>query len=221
MVRVSVAVSRPQTRASSSVRVTVQARLGHATAAETLDTYSHLWPDSADRTRDAVDTVLKILRTNCGLNTPREDKSPGQRAIDDEPACKPDSVRRARARPTAIHLGPTSPSTSVRPTRRLGRAALERLRTTDRSPPILALLRVGFAEPSGSPRTLVVSYTAVSPLPAPPRRAGGLFSVALSRGSPRVGVTHHPALWSPDFPRRRVRRPVTATVRPARRHRQE
>ena len=29
---------------------------------------------------------------------------------------------------------------------------------------------------------------------------GGLFSVALSRGSPRVGVTHHPALWSPDFP---------------------
>jgi len=34
------------------------------------------------------------------------------------------------------------------------------------------------------------------------RRPGGLFSVALSRGSPRVGVTHHPALWSPDFPRR-------------------
>ena len=29
---------------------------------------------------------------------------------------------------------------------------------------------------------------------------GGLLSVALSRGSPRVGVTHHPALWSPDFP---------------------
>lgn len=37
---------------------TVQARLGHATAAETLDTYSHLWPDSDDRTRDAIDSVL-------------------------------------------------------------------------------------------------------------------------------------------------------------------
>lgn len=37
---------------------TVQTRLGHATAAETLDTYSHLWPDSDDRTREAVDTVL-------------------------------------------------------------------------------------------------------------------------------------------------------------------
>ena len=37
---------------------TVQARLGHASAAETLDTYSHLWPDSDDRTREAVDLVL-------------------------------------------------------------------------------------------------------------------------------------------------------------------
>lgn len=37
---------------------TVQARLGHASAVETLDTYSHLWPDSDDRTRDAIDTVL-------------------------------------------------------------------------------------------------------------------------------------------------------------------
>ena len=37
---------------------TVQARLGHATAAETLDTYSHIWPGSDDRTRDAIDNVL-------------------------------------------------------------------------------------------------------------------------------------------------------------------
>jgi len=44
-------------RAGESVKV-VQARLGHATAAETLDTYSHLWPDSEDRTREAIDAVL-------------------------------------------------------------------------------------------------------------------------------------------------------------------
>jgi integrase len=37
---------------------TVQSRLGHASAAETLDTYSHLWPDSDDRTREAVDAYL-------------------------------------------------------------------------------------------------------------------------------------------------------------------
>jgi hypothetical protein len=30
----------------------------HASASETLDTYSHLWPDSEDRTRQAVDSVL-------------------------------------------------------------------------------------------------------------------------------------------------------------------
>jgi integrase len=36
----------------------VQARLGHASAAETLDTYSHLWPDSDDKTREAVDAYL-------------------------------------------------------------------------------------------------------------------------------------------------------------------
>ena len=36
----------------------VQRRLGHKSAVETLDTYSHLWPDSEDRTREAVDAVL-------------------------------------------------------------------------------------------------------------------------------------------------------------------
>ena len=40
-----------------SVKV-VQDRLGHATAAETLNTYAHLWPDSEDRTREAVDEML-------------------------------------------------------------------------------------------------------------------------------------------------------------------
>jgi integrase len=46
-------------RPGESVKV-VQKRLGHATAAETLDTYSHLWPDSEDRTREATYSVLGI-----------------------------------------------------------------------------------------------------------------------------------------------------------------
>ena len=33
------------------------------------------------------------------------------------------------------------------------------------------------------------------------RAIGGLFSVALSVELPRLGVTQHRALWSPDFPR--------------------
>jgi integrase len=36
----------------------VQKRLGHQSAMETLDTYGHLWPDSDDETRSAVDHVL-------------------------------------------------------------------------------------------------------------------------------------------------------------------
>lgn len=36
----------------------VQARLRHASASTTLNTYGHLWPDSDDRTRTAVETVL-------------------------------------------------------------------------------------------------------------------------------------------------------------------
>ncbi len=37
-----------------SVKV-VPANLGHANATETLGTYSHLWPDSEDESRAAVD----------------------------------------------------------------------------------------------------------------------------------------------------------------------
>jgi integrase len=44
-------------RHGENVKV-VQSRLGHKNAVETLNVYSHLWPDSEDRTREAVDTVL-------------------------------------------------------------------------------------------------------------------------------------------------------------------
>ena len=33
--------------------------LRHSSAVTTLNTYSHLWPDSDDRTRAAVDAVLR------------------------------------------------------------------------------------------------------------------------------------------------------------------
>ena len=72
---------------------TVQARLGHASAAETLDTYSHLWPDSEDRTRDAVDAVLlDVPRPSRGLTVRHHRKRPGHRRGGGESACTPDSV---------------------------------------------------------------------------------------------------------------------------------
>ena len=36
----------------------VQARLRHARAKTTLDTYGHLWPDTDESTRAAIDAVL-------------------------------------------------------------------------------------------------------------------------------------------------------------------
>lgn len=51
----------------------VLARLGHASAAETLDTYSHLWPDSEDETRDAIDGALG---TQLGHKRLRNDDNP-------------------------------------------------------------------------------------------------------------------------------------------------
>ncbi len=50
---------------------------------------------------------------------------------------------------------------------------------------------------------------------------GGLFSVALSCESPRLAVSQHPALWSPDLPRpgRLPRNRRAAATRPARRRR--
>jgi hypothetical protein len=109
--------------------------------------------------------------------------------VDGESADRRDSVQPLRALVT-IHL---SGLPGDAPLSRGGRATRF---------PRLALLRVGFTEPIGSPRSLVRSYRTVSPLPVRTRRSviGGLLSVALSCESPRLAVSQHPALWSPDLP---------------------
>ena len=56
-------------RHGASVKV-VQSRLGHATAAETRNTYTHLWPDDEDRTRTAIDAAWHDL-----ANYPRTSES--------------------------------------------------------------------------------------------------------------------------------------------------
>ena len=79
----------------------------------------------------------------------------------------------------------------MRPTRWLGRAAFKRQ-------------LYGLA-PDGVYRAATVTRRAGGLLPHPFTLThrypmGGLLSVALSRGSPRVAVSHRPALWSPDVP---------------------
>jgi hypothetical protein len=48
---------------------TVQARLRHASAKTTLDTYGHIWPDRDESTRTAVDTVLTAHLTEQRRNS--------------------------------------------------------------------------------------------------------------------------------------------------------
>ncbi|GAC1535032.1 MAG: hypothetical protein NVS3B12_16610 [Acidimicrobiales bacterium] len=45
-------------RSGASVKV-IQPRLGHSSAKTTLDVYGHLFPDEEDRTRTAVDAMLR------------------------------------------------------------------------------------------------------------------------------------------------------------------
>jgi hypothetical protein len=58
--------------------------------AAVLDTYSHLWPDSVDRTRAAVDAVL--LADSMRTSGWSPDVLAGHRYAVDELACKPDTV---------------------------------------------------------------------------------------------------------------------------------
>ena len=102
----------------------------------------------------------------------QSDVSAGQRPVSDldgpprtqaadESACKPGSVPAPEAHGTAIPLGLPLPTASCGLPGSSG--------GPPSSAPCLTLLRVGFAEPPGSPRALVVSYTTVSPLPAAAR----------------------------------------------------
>ncbi|MGB3764011.1 MAG: hypothetical protein WA966_12400 [Ornithinimicrobium sp.] len=69
---------------------TVQARLGHASAVETFDTYPHLWPDSDDRTREAIDLVLRGPSVD-QLRTEKPTKSvfAAQKVVEEGPVCRP------------------------------------------------------------------------------------------------------------------------------------
>jgi integrase len=54
---------------------TVQKRLGHSSAAITLDTYAHLWPDADDRTRDAIQRALGAKMDDAADNSRTGERS--------------------------------------------------------------------------------------------------------------------------------------------------
>ena len=49
----------------------IQARLGHATISETMDTYGHLFPDSEELGRGVIDAVLCSAEAEQGRNKAR------------------------------------------------------------------------------------------------------------------------------------------------------
>ncbi len=86
---------------------TVQARLGHASSAKTLDTYSHLWPHSDDRTREAIDSVLRRPITEVGQLLLTRRFRGVRRGKRDEPACRPGRYKRGLetdGKPRKVHL---------------------------------------------------------------------------------------------------------------------
>jgi len=112
---------------------------------------------------------------------------------------KPSSVsRRGRPRHDGDHSSrtPVAGTSHQRPTQ--GHRAGSPSAPCGASPLYAVLLRVGFAMPLALPSA---RWALTPPFhPYGPRRARGLFSVALSSRFPSPGVTRHPALWSSDFP---------------------
>ena len=122
-----------------------------------------------------------------------------QHAVDDDPQVIPANpytrIKKGVSRPVGrvlcsrsrgaavIHLGLPLPTASCGLPASIGRAALDRSR---REPlvPLLTLLRVGFTKPPQSPAALVVSYTAVSPLPRVPDAGRSVFCGTVPRVTP-------------------------------------
>src|SRR5688500_6242107 len=145
---------------------------------------SHGGPAASRRARTLTAGSLPETRPTASRGTGAGQKASGQGWTTDESACTPGSVhgRLAASRWAVIHLGLPLPAGSSGLPAGIGRAALERLRRTAANRrPFLTLLRVGFTEPHRSPG---VRWSLTPPFhPYQQRTAGGLFSVALSRGS--------------------------------------
>ena len=141
----------------------------------------------------------------------------------DQSACKPGSVQRSGDRAATIPLGRRSHGASSNPPERLAR------RQAGGKPPrrsYSVLLPVGFTMPLPLPVARWALTPPFHPDPEPDGSGrGGLFSVALSLGSPPPGVTRHrvsvePGLSSPAaFRHLRQRSPgrlIRAGCRPRR-----
>ena len=127
-------------------------------------------------------------------------------------ACKPDSVSRARHGTAAIYLVPPLPKGSCGLP---GDDSWALPSDQRRRPPIWPCSGWGLPASRLAPGPgALLPHRFTLACPSRCREAiGAIVSVALSVASLRLGVTQHPALWSPDFPprRRRSGRPALLT----------
>jgi hypothetical protein len=128
----------------------------------------------------------------------RKARSPSARAsgLRGRTARKPSSVPAsvAGAQVVIIPLGPALPQASSDTPGGFGRAALERLPIRSCSGWGLPRDRCHHRPGELLPHRFTLTASALA------SGRGGLFSVALSSGSPPPAVGWHPALWSSDFP---------------------
>jgi hypothetical protein len=138
-----------------------------------------------------------------------------------QPTCKPNSVRRgSRPHDRVLRRDDHSSSPGIadgiqQPTRK---RQTGRLIPLARGASLFGLAPCGVLPATSVTSRAVRSYRTFSPLPrrsspgeAWRAKAGGMFSVPLSVGLPRPGITRHTALWSSDFPLLRALRPKTVT----------
>jgi hypothetical protein len=110
----------------------------------------------------------------------------------------------------AIHLGRLSPDASCD---QPGQLAWKRdWRVSPPRCPYSVLLPVGFTVPSLLPRTRCALTAPFHPCPSPPSPVakGGLFSVALSLGSPPPEVIRHRISMEPGLSSQRADKPAQA-----------
>src|SRR5215472_1949603 len=142
-------------------------------------------PDSAALARSPM-TTARSWSDASGVPTARARRKGQVRRAAGELACRPGSVTRSRGS-AAIHLGLSLPAASCGlPASSGGPPSIARAGAVplSRRRALLTLLRVGFTEPPGSLRALVVSYTAVSPLPPGVARRRSVFCGTIPRVAP-------------------------------------
>jgi hypothetical protein len=122
----------------------IQARLGHATITETMDTYGHLFPDAEDLGRGGYRHDVRSCPDGTGTEPEYALTAPSQvREIGGgEPACRPGSVR-PLARGGGHPSGTAVADSLVRSTRE-HRAGRPQSLAQGTVVPLLTLLRVGF-----------------------------------------------------------------------------